>query len=77
MANFEYEDNQLPEVVKGVSYPLNPSNNYSQTDITYYNVGDWSMSDLPEEDGDVEYARRAVLTWIAWYEFLKARKNNA
>lgn len=77
MANFEYKDSELPQVVKGISYPLNPSNNHSQTDITYYEVGDWNLSDLPEEDGDVEYARKAALTWIAWYKHLKAEKDNA
>lgn len=73
MSSFEYEE-KLPEVIKDISYPLNKENNYSRPEITYYKVGDWSMSDLPEEDGDVEYARKTILTWIAWYEYLKANK---
>lgn len=77
MASFEYEEGELPPVTAGTSYELGEDSNYPRRTITYYDVGNWSMSDLPEEDGNVEYAREAVLTWIAWYEHLKALKDNA
>lgn len=77
MASFEYEEGELPSVTAGKSYALNNGNDYSRPTVTYYDVGNWSLSDLPEEDGNIEYAREAVLTWIAWYEHLKAQKDNA
>lgn len=65
MANFSYEENELPQPAVGYNYLLKNGDT-----VTYYNVGEWSMSEHPEEDGNIEKAKAAVLAWIAWYNFL-------
>lgn len=69
MPDFSYDKAELPEIVEGKSWVLDKKK-YSAERVTYYDVGNWSMSDLPDEDGDVEYARKAALAWIAWFEYL-------
>lgn len=64
MNSFVYNEDELPEVVKDDS---------SAYVGAYYNVGSWSMSDLPSEDGSLEVAYNNALAWIAWYNFLKKR----
>jgi len=58
MDNFKYDESELPEV--------------SGSD-GYYNSGSWTLSDLKDEDGDIENVRESILAWIAWYNFLAAR----
>lgn len=67
---FEYSEDELPEVTVGSTYDAENPHFVGDT-VTYYNVGNWSMSSLPDEDANIEYARNAALAWIAWYEFLK------
>lgn len=68
---FNYSEEELPEVVKGCSYPINDGNE----EVTYYDVGSWSMSDLTGEDADIDVARSNALAWIAWYNFLTSKEN--
>lgn len=69
--SFVFNEDELPEIVEDYSYKLGEASAYNGMTVTYFNVGDWSMSNLPDEDGDIEHAREAALAWIAWYNFLK------
>ena len=39
--------------------------------IQYYRVGDWSFSNLPEEDFNYDMILNTVEAWKAWGEFVK------
>jgi hypothetical protein len=39
--------------------------------IQYYRVGEWSFSNLPEEDFDYDMILNTVETWKTWGEFVK------
>lgn len=69
--SFDYDDSELPEITEDRSYELGAASHYSGLTVTYFNVGNWNMSSLDDEDADVEHAREAALAWIAWYNFLK------
>lgn len=69
--SFEFSENELPEVKEERSYKLDEKSFAAGKTVTYYEVGDWSMSSLDVEDADLETARRNALAWIAWYNFLK------
>ena len=70
--SFNFEQDELPEVVEDHSYKLGEGSHYSGATVTYFNVGEWSMSNLDDEDADLQHARDAALAWIAWYNFLQA-----
>lgn len=70
--SFVFDEKDLPEVVEGVTYSLNEDVYGVDAEVTYFNVGGWSMSSLPDEDANIEYAREAALAWIAWVNFLEA-----
>jgi len=40
--------------------------------VHYFNVGEWNMSSLNDEDANVEHAREAVKAWQAWLAFLES-----
>lgn len=42
-----------------------------------YNIGEWSFSIEPDEDGTIEYVDRAIACWQAWREFLVRREAQA
>lgn len=44
---------------------------FTPDDAEFFAVGTWQF-DLAE-DADIELAREAALSWIAWVEFLEAR----
>lgn len=69
---FEFDQNQTPEVYEGESWGLAPETHGENVKVTYFNVGEWSMSNLSCEDGNLEYAKDAIYAWIAWYNFLEA-----
>lgn len=56
MEKFDYRDSELPEVVPHEKHD------------GLYTVGDWTLDAV--EEADEEDARKAALTWIAWYEHL-------
>ena len=39
--------------------------------VQYYKVGEWSFSNLKEEDFDYEMAVASAEAWKAWAEFIK------
>lgn len=40
--------------------------------VRYFQASDWSFSSLPDEDADIDYARKAIAAWQAWVEFLES-----
>lgn len=70
--SFVFDEAQLPEISEGSSWELDPEVHGENVKVTYFNVGEWSMSNLSVEDGDLEYARQAVYAWTAWFNFLEA-----
>lgn len=65
---FKYDPNKVPNVELENEWMLTTGES-SQL----YRVGDWSM-ELPS-DGDMQSAETAIYAWIAWYDFLNARKS--
>lgn len=39
--------------------------------VSYYKVGEWSFSNLPEEDFDYEMILETIEAWKTWGEFVK------
>ena len=70
--SFVFNEDELPEVTEDRSYKLGEASRYSGVTVTYFNVGDWNMSNLEDEDAELTRAREAALAWIAWYNFLEA-----
>lgn len=70
--SFVFDEKDLPEVVEDITYSLNEDVYGADAQVTYFNVGGWSMSSLPDEDANLSYAREAALAWIAWCDFLEA-----
>jgi hypothetical protein len=40
--------------------------------IQYYRVGDWSFSNLPEEDFNLDMIKEAIEAWTVWAEFVES-----
>ena len=40
--------------------------------VRYFEANGWSFSDQPDEDADLEYAKKAAAAWQAWLEFLES-----
>ena len=69
--SFNFTEDELPEVVEARSYTLGDKSLYAGEKITYFDVGDWSMSSLDVEDANIKLARRNALAWISWLNFLE------